>query len=403
MAARASFIRENHLNKHFKSLHILYIFGTLGVLFVYNFLCYFAEMRTINQIEPWFTGRESRLVGEYLRSGGWLAEFGKTQEFEKQFADAIGAEYAVATNNGTVALTLCLMALGIGKGDEVIVPDYTMIATPNSVLLAGAKPVFADIEPKTLCLDADKLPITKKTRAIIHVSINGRGGDIVKLRNICKDRNIHLIEDSCQSFTSKHKGKFLGTFGEMGCFSLTFHKIITTGNGGVIVTNDKNLYNKIGGLKNFGRSKGGEDRHETIGYNFKFSDLQAVIGLAQMSNLAERVKRKKALYKFYQDNLTGVPGIEFLKIDLKETTPLFADILVPAKMRPKLINYLRQNNIDSRAFYPSITTQPAYRGYTKAKFPVSRELSQRGLWLPSSLTLKESELEYICNKIKKFF
>ena len=357
----------------------------------------------INLVEPWITDKEPHLMGKYLRSGSWLAEFTKTKEFEKKFAEALGVSYAVATVNGTVALSLSLMALGIGRGDEVIVPDYTMIATPNAVLLTGAKPVFADIERETLCLDFNKLPITKKTKAIIYVSINGRSGGIVKLKKICKTKKLHLIEDSCQSFTSKHNGRFLGTFGETGCFSLTFHKIITTGNGGVIVTNRKDLYDKIKKLKNFGRLEDGADYHETIGYNFKFSDLQAVIGLAQMSNIGERVKRKKALYKFYKDRLFGVDGIEFIKTDLADTTPLFADILVPANVRPRLMQFLSKNNIGSRAFYPSINSQPAYRGFTKAKFPVSSEISQKGLWLPSSLSLKKSELDYVCKKIKEFF
>ncbi len=360
-------------------------------------------MKFIPQIEPWIGEKEPKLMGKYLRSGGWLAEFAQTKEFEQKFADTIGVKYAIATNNGTVALSVCLMALGIGRGDEVIVPDYTMIATPNAVLMTGAKPVFADIESSSLCLDVNKLPITKKTKAIMHVSINGRGGDIVKLKKICDSKKIHLIEDSCQSFTSKHQGRFLGTFGEMGCFSLTFHKIITTGNGGVIVTNSKDLYTKIKSLKNFGRFDGGADYHETVGYNFKFSDLQAVIGLAQISNINERIKRKRALYKFYKDRLAGVGGVEFIKTDLTETTPLFADILVPINLRSKLMEYLKKNNIGSRAFYPSINSQPAYKGFTKVKFPVSKELSQRGLWLPSSLTLKESDLEYICDKIKTFF
>lgn len=357
----------------------------------------------IHQIQPWITEKESRLMSRYLRSGAWLAEFAKTKEFEEKFADTIGVKYAVATNNGTVALALSLMALGIGRGDEVIVPDYTMIATPNSVLLAGAKPVFADIESETLCLDIDKLPITKKTKAVIHVSINGRSGDIIKLQKLCKANNIHLIEDSCQSFTSKYKGKFLGTFGEVGCFSLTFHKIITTGNGGVIVTNSNDLQDKIRKLKNFGRSGGGEDYHESIGFNFKFSDTQAVIGLAQLDNIAERIKRKRAMYRFYKNKLSAIPEVEFIKTDLNETTPLFGDILVPAESRSKLMDYLKKNNIGSRAFYPSINSQPAYRGYTKTKFPVSSELSQRGLWLPSSMTLTKLQLGYVCKKIKAFF
>ncbi|MBI2041846.1 MAG: DegT/DnrJ/EryC1/StrS family aminotransferase [Candidatus Nealsonbacteria bacterium] len=361
------------------------------------------KLKFINQVEPWIGREESRLMARYLRSGSWLAEFEQTKEFEKKFANVLGADYAVAVSNGTVALILSLMALGIGRGDEVIVPDYTMIATANAVLMAGAKPVFADIEAGTLSLDLDHLPITKKTKAIIHVSINGRTGDIVELAKICQSKNIYLIEDSCQSFTSRYRGRPLGTFGEVGCFSLTPHKIITTGQGGMMVTNRKELYEKIKKLKNFGRLEGGGDYHETVGYNFRFSDLQAVIGLAQIGNLRERIKKKKELYQLYKDNLSEVKEVEFIKTDLAETTPMFMDVLVPAERRAKLMQFLKDHQIGSRAFYPSINSQPAYRGFTKHKFPVSAAISRRGLWLPSSLTLPKSEVNYICQTIKKFF
>jgi len=361
------------------------------------------KQKFINQIEPWIGSAEPHLMGRYLRSGSWLAEFDQTAEFEKKFAGFLGVDYAVAVSNGTVALTLSLMALGVGQGDEVIVPDYTMIATSNAVLLAGAKPVFADIEAETLSLDFGRLPITKMTKAIIHVSINGRSGNIVELAKICKSKNIHLIEDSCQSFTSKYQGQFLGTFGAIGCFSLTPHKIITTGQGGVMVTNRQDLYEKIKKLKNFGRLEGGGDYHETIGFNFKFSDLQAVIGLAQIGNIKERIKRKKQLYRLYQDGLSGFKEVEFVRTDLTETTPMFMDILIPAERRDKLMRFLQENRIGSRAFYPSINSQPAYRGFTKDKFPVSGAISQKGLWLPSSLFLKKNEVGYICKKIKEFF
>ena len=189
----------------------------------------------------------------------------------------------------------------------------------------------------------------------------------------------------------------------MARWDATPHKIITTGQGGFIVTNNKELYDNIRRLKNFGRLEGGGDHHETIGFNFRFSDLQAVIGLAQMKNIKERIKRKKAIYAFYRKKLSGIKDIKFIKTDLTETVPLFVDILVPADSRPRLIKFLKDNNIGSRAFYPSINSQPAYKEYTRNKFPVSATLSQSGLWLPSSMTLKKTELEYICKKIKEFF
>lgn len=360
-------------------------------------------MKFIHQIEPWLSQKESRLMGGYLRSGNWLTEFRQTEQFERLVAEQLGARYVVATTSGTVALTLSLMALGVGRGDEVIVPDYTMIATPNAVLLAGAKPVFADIDESTMCLDLEKLPLTKRTKAIIYVSINGRSGDVVKLKKICQSKRIHLVEDACQSFTSRHGNKFIGTYGEVGCFSLSPHKIITTGQGGLVVTDRRDLYENVRRLKDFGRLTAGIDHHETVGFNFKFTDVQAVIGIAQMDNISERIKKKKALYGLYHKNLSNIRGVKFIKTDLDQTTPWCADILVPANVRADLIQYLKANQIGSRPFYPSINSQPAYRGFTKTSFPVSVTMSQRGLWLPSAVFLKKSEVDYVSGKIKEFF
>jgi len=360
-------------------------------------------MDFIHQIEPWVGIRERAALDRYIRSGGWLTEFNKTQEFEKIVARFLGVKYAIATNNGTVALFLALRAVGIKNGDEVIVPDFTMIATPNAVVLAGATPVLAEIEKDSLCLDSKKLRRTKKTKALIYVSINGRAGNIEAVKRWCAKNKIHFIEDACQAFGSKQGGKFLGTFGELGCFSMSPHKIITTGQGGFVVTNSKNLYEKVKRLKDFGRLKGGEDYHETLGFNFKFTDVQAVLGIGQIANIKERISRKKKLFKLYQKELSDVKEVEFIKTNLKHTTPWFVDILVPAKNRSALIKHLKKHNIGSRPFYPPINTQPIYKRYAKTKFPVSKQLSAQGVWLPSSLTLTKKEVQLVCRRIREFF
>jgi len=342
-------------------------------------------------------------MDRYLRSGGWLTEFHETARLEQTISEFLGVKYAVMTNNGTVALALGLMALGIKEGDEVIVPDFTMIATPNAVRMVGAKPVFADIDEGSLCMSPRNLPISKKTKALMHVSLNGRAGEIHEIRKICKKHGIYFIEDSCQAFTSRHKNKYLGTFGELGFFSLSPHKIVTTGQGGVVVTNKKSLYEKVKRLKDFGRLQGGADWHEALGYNFKFTDVQAVIGIGQMSNIKERIKRKKELYRLYQEKLAGIGQVQFVKTDLAQTTPWFVDILVPGQDRLALIEHMKENGIGSRPFYPSINTQPIYKGFSKRKFPVSEKITTQGLWLPSSPFLKKKDVEYVCSKIKRFF
>jgi perosamine synthetase len=257
------------------------------------------NIKKINQVEPLIGEEEKRAMEEYLESGGWLTEFKKTREFEERIADFLGVKYVSAVNNGTVSLLLALLALGIKREDEVIVPDYTMIASANAVVLAGAKPVLVDIDPKNLCLDIEKTKkaITPKTKAIILVTINGRYPEMEKFVNLSQENNLFLIEDAAQSFGSRYKGKPLGTFGEVGSFSFSPHKIITSGQGGCLVTDNQELYQKILKIKDFGRPQSGVDYHETMGYNFKFTDLQAVIGIEQLKKIDWRVKRKKEIYQ----------------------------------------------------------------------------------------------------------
>jgi perosamine synthetase len=363
-------------------------------------------MKRINQMEPWIGEEEKRAMMEYLDSGGWLTEFKKTREFEQMIADYVGSKYASVVNNGTVSLVIALMALGIGKADEVIVPDYTMIASANAVVLVGAKPVLVDIDRTNLCLDLDLVEeaITPKTKAIMLVTINGRYPEMEKFVEFAHEHNLFLIEDAAQSLGSRYNGKHLGTFGDVGSFSFSAPKVITTGQGGALVTNNEEFYHKILKIKDFGRVQGGVDYHETMGYNFKFTDFQAVIGIEQMKKLDWRVKRKKEMYKLYRDLLEGVEGTEFIDTNLKNTSPWFIDILVEKgkKEKDKLISFLNEGGIGTRAFYPAIHTQPPY-SWVEGDFKNVEYVSTRGLWLPSSSFLGDEDINYICQRIKDFY
>ncbi len=363
-------------------------------------------MKRINQMEPWVGKEEQEAVSDYLSSGAWLTEYKKTQEFERAISSYTGATYTCVVSNGTVSLFIALMASGVGKGDEVIVPDFTMIATANAVLLAGAKPILVDIDPNTLCLDLAKAKnaLTKNTKAIMYVSLNGRSADMEEVALFCKKYNLCLIEDAAQALGSRWNGKHLGTFGAIGSFSFSSPKVITTGQGGALITDDSNLMDKIRKIKDFGRESGGIDRYVTLGYNFKFTDLQAVIGIEQMKKLEARVKRKKDMYSFYRKKLFNVREVVFIKTNLINTSPWFIDIL--AKNRDGLIKYLDSQGIGSRAFYPPIHTQAPYKDiadYEKTKFPVSEDISRKGLWLPSSTFLTDFDIIHICQGIKKFY
>lgn len=360
-------------------------------------------MDFINQMEPSFDRNEREAMNQYMLEGGWGTEFKKTRTFEDMIKEYTGAKHCWITANGTVSLSAALIAVGVGVGDEVICPDYTMVATPNSAELIGAKAVFADIDRNTLCLDfnAMKAVVTEKTKAIILVSINGRHPEnMQQYVDFCKEKSIHLIEDAAQSLGSFCNGIHLGRFGEVGSFSFSAPKIITTGQGGALITDDDELADRIKKIRDFGRATGGSDHYLTKGWNFKFSDFQAVIGIEQMKKLPSRVIRKKEMGKLYDELLTGISGVEIIPTNYEDTSPWFFDIL--CERREELQAYLKENGIGSRPFYPPLHSEPAY-GYSKLSFPITEEISCKGLWLPSSIFVTDDQIEYICEKIRSFY
>ena len=361
-------------------------------------------MDFIPQMEPWFGPEEKIAMNEYMEECGWLTEFKRTAEFEQRIANYSGAKHCFVVNNGTISLTLMAIAAGIKAGDEVIVPNYTMIATPNSIKMIGAVPVFVDVEAETLCMDIElaKAAITDKTKAIIFVNANGRNpkSGIEAFIELCKEKNLILLEDSAQSLGSLYSnGKHQGTMSLAGSFSFSAPKIISTGQGGAIITNNDDFAYRISRLKDFGRSGGGNDVHDTIGFNFKFTEMQAVIGNEQMKKLPWRVERKKEIYSLYLKYLSDLSQLKFFMQDLVCTTPWFIDVLV--ENREELQAYLKEKNIGSRIMYPPINKQLAYK--EQGEFVVSNNVGEKGLWLPSAAQLSNEDIFYICNSIKSFY
>jgi len=276
-----------------------------------------------------------------------------------------------------------------------------MVATANAAELIGAKTVFADIDRENLCLDfnAMEAAVTKNTKAIMLVSINGRyPKDINQFVDFCHDRGLWLIEDAAQSLGSRIGDKHLGTFGDIGSFSFSMPKIITTGQGGALITDNEELLGKIRRIRDFGRDKSGSDHYLSKGWNFKFTDLQAVVGIEQMKKLPKRVARKKEMGRLYESLLKDISGIELIPTNFDDTAPWSIDIL--ADNRAGLKEFLKENGVGTREFYPPLHSEPAY-GY-KAHFPVTEEIAAKGLWLPSSITLTDNEIEYVCKKIREF-
>lgn len=355
----------------------------------------------INQMEPWFDENEQRHLMEYMQLGGWVTEFKKTREFERMIAEYTRSTYCSVVANGTVSLTLALQACGIAAGDEVIVPDYTMVATPNSAELIGAKAVFVDIERSTLCMDYEKMKeaVTPRTKAVMLVTINGRyPSRLEEIVEYCKKEGIWLVEDAAQSLGSFFRGRHLGTFGDIGSFSFSAPKIITTGQGGALITDNAALFERIKKIRDFGRERSGVDHYLIKGWNYKFTDLQAVVGIEQMKKLPWRVQRKKEIGIIYETLLSDLSEVEFIPTVYDNTVPWFFDILV--ENRSSLSAYLKQQGICTRDFYPPLHAEPAY-GY-RGEFPVTEEIARKGLWLPSSSFLSNAQIEYICRKIREY-
>lgn len=358
----------------------------------------------IPQMRPWFGEEEKKSICDYMDEDGFITEFKRTEKFEQMIAEFTGAKHCIVVNNGTISLTLAAIAVGISVGDEVIVPNYTMIATPNSIKMIGAKPIFVDVEKETLCLDIEKAKqaITTKTKAIMLVSANGRypKSGVEAFRALCDEKGIVLIEDAAQSLGSFYpNGIHMGLVGDVGSFSFSAPKIISTGQGGALITNSDEIAYKLRRLKDFGRSGGGNDIHDTIGYNFKFTELQACVGIEQMRKLAWRVERKKEILRLYQDLLKLCKQVQFFDQDLSCTTPWFIDVLV--EDRERLQSYLKENNIGTRIMYPPINKQKCYQ--VLGEHVVSNLVGERGLWLPSAGQLTDDEIRRVCQKTKEFY
>jgi len=360
----------------------------------------------IEQIEPVHGIEEKEALMKYMDSGAWLMEHKKTRELEQMICDLTKSKYCHMLPNGTQTLMAGLVASGVKPGDEVIVPDYTIIASATCASFIGAKPVFVDVDPETFAIDVNHLKerITDKTKAIMLVYMNARPArDWVEIFDLAQEKGIPVVEDSAQclgSYYNVEESKIhMGTLGKVGSFSFSASKIITMGSGGAVVTDDKEIAEEIKFMKNFGRVKGGRDVNLYPGIDMKFNDVQAVIGIEQMKKLPYRVKRKKEQYKLYKDELEGV--VDFVKTDLKYTCPWMVDIMCRSKaQRAKLITYLSTKGIGTRKFYPAIHTQEAYT-VKDPRFYRSTDIANRGLWLPSTVSLDDETIVDICKEVKK--
>ena len=389
----------------------------------------------IPQMCPWTDDEEATAVYKYMKSGGWLTEFKANKKFEAELAAFTGHKHAITLSNGTVTLSIALVAVGVCAGDEVILPNWTMAATPAAIKLLGAVPVFVDCDVRTGCIDIDgaMAAVTPRTKALFHVSLNARANNIAELAKRCKAKGIPLIEDSAQALGSYHEGQHLGQFGSIASFSFSPPKIITTAQGGSLHTNDDALATKIRKLKDFGRKGGGIDFHDIVGWNHKFTDIQATLGLVQMKKLPWRVDRMGKIWVAYRTGLQpsiaaghiqfGMPEHDDLKArELKRGgkaagwIPWFIDVFVrkgpsamqgktPFEVRAALKAHLKGCGLGSREVYPPLHTQACYPEWnaSEALFPNCMEYCPAGLWLPSSTAITDAQIARVCGDVNSFF
>ena len=357
-------------------------------------------MKKIPIYEPTLSGNEKRYVNECLDTI-WISSKGKfISKFEEKFSKFLNVDYSTSVSNGTVALHLALVALGVKKGDEVIVPTFNYIASVNAIAYVGAEPVFADSCSNTWNIDPDKLLelITPKTKAIIVVHLYGNSCDMDSIVKICKEREIFLIEDAAEAFGTKYHNKYIGTFGDVATFSFFGNKTITTGEGGMLVSNNKRLIDKASYLKNQAVSSNKEYWHDVIGFNYRMTNICAAIGLAQLEGAEVVLQKKRKIATWYREFLEGIQ-VKFQDEQEGSTHSYWmVTVLVKdKKTRDQVRLYLKNNNVETRpTFYP-VHRMPAF--YSEKFLPVSVSISDKGINLPSFPNLIKSDVKYICKLI----
>lgn len=362
-------------------------------------------MEKIPVYNPSLSGKEKEYVMDCLDST-WISSKGKyIKQFERGFAEYIGVEYATSVSNGTLALHLAMMALGIGEGDEVIVPTFTYIASANAVSYTGAKVVFVDSLSDTWQMDPDDIEkcITSKTKAIMPVHLYGHPCEMKRIMEIAKKYNLFVIEDCAEAIGSEYEGKKVGSFGDIACFSFFGNKTITCGEGGMVLTNDKTLYERATHIKGQGLAAHREYWHDIIGYNYRMTNICAAIGLAQLEQIDTFIDRKREVAAYYLKEFQGLPvEMQVEASNVKHTYWMCSIMVGRLEDRDLLRKYLQEKGVETRpTFYP-IHTMPMYDNKYQ-RHPVAEKIGWSGINLPSWPGLTETQLKYICQSVKSFF
>lgn len=364
-------------------------------------------MNRISIANPVFNGNEKKYLMECIDTG-WVSANGRfVTEFEEKFAEFCGTKYALSCSNGTVSLHLILVALGIKPGDEVIMPTLTYIATANSVRYCGATPVFVDSEEGTFNMDPAKIEekITSRTKAIMPVHLYGLSADMAPIMEISEKYNIPVIEDAAEAHGAEYNGKKVGGFGLAASFSFFGNKVITSGEGGMVVTNDEELYKRMKLLK--GQAVSPEKRywHVDVGYNYRMTNMQAAIGLGQLENVDWHIGQRKRIAGLYEKYLEGTEKYMKLQEVPKNCKSVYwmSNVILQdtvTKERDQVMKEMEECNIEMRPVFYPMHIMPPYLDET-ASYPVAERLGARGISLPSHAMLQDEDIRYICDCLKK--
>lgn len=363
---------------------------------------------------PSITDKEVELVTEAVKYGWYEDRNRHIDQFVAEFSAYTSMKYCLPTAHCTDAIHLALLALNIGPGDEVIVPDITWVASAAPIHYVGATPVFADIDIKDWCLDPESFEraITGKTKAVVMVDVYGTMPRIAEIQKIARQNGIPIVEDAAEAMGGEYKGKKAGTFGKIAVFSFNATKIMIGGQGGMLATNNKGIYDRAKKLWHHGMVEYSQKTYwsEEIGFNYQWSNMQAALALAQLRRLNELVEHKRKIFNRYREGLKGLDGIYF-NHEAKNTRSTYwiAAIIISKEYglkKEQIISRLKEYNIDGRPFFYPISSMPAYAQYCQGKNmkkinPVSYQIAPYGLCLPSAANITESDVDYVCHCLKK--
>lgn len=334
-------------------------------------------------------------------------------EFEQKLADYIGVQYAVAVNSGTSGLHLIIRSLEIKDSDEVITTPFSFIASANCILFERAKPVFVDIDPQTLNIDARLIEekITSRTKAILAVDVFGHPAEWEELGAIAKKHRLKLIEDSCEALGAEYKGQKTGAFGDAGTFAFYPNKQMTTGEGGIVMTNNEQTTKLIRSMRNQGRDEEGDNwlQHQRLGYNYRISDINCALGLAQFKRIEELLAKREKVAQMYNSRLVTINGVKipYTAPEVKRSWFVYVIVLeekYSKEDRDQILQGLRKNGIECGNYFPPIHLQPFYQkafGFKKGDFPITEHISERTIALPFYGNLKEEQVDQVVYSLKK--